>query len=142
MLFLLFYIVVIISGIVSLYYYCKLFKYLNQSVSSQYSKEVRGFFVYPLILFISWMPAIFDLVYSDVLGNFSFTVRIIHVVASHLQGFMNALAYGIIERFKIFITRRSDSDGAEMEKPYMSVDDRDSIGSKKDFDSLTKALYE
>jgi hypothetical protein len=134
MVFILFYLVVIISGIISLVYYYKLYSFVG-TVSSEYAKEVRGLFAYPLILFLSWAPALFDLFYTSVLGQSSFSVRMVHVIASHLQGFMNALTYGILERVKIFIKPKGEAKPrAETELGDVSFDSSrndSAVGMKK-----------
>jgi len=91
----LFYSIIITGAFITLVIYCRLYCSVRDSAAAL---NIKYFFIYPLILFLCWTPAIVDLFYTNFIGSSTFTLRLVHLIASHTQGFINALAYGAMQR--------------------------------------------
>lgn len=50
-------------------------------------------FLFPLIVFVSWLPGAVDRAYTTFTGNTSFILIMIHVIFSRSQGFLNVVFY-------------------------------------------------
>jgi hypothetical protein len=92
----LFYSTIVISALVSLIYYIKVY---NKMTDESFSPP-KGIFLYPLILFLCWLPAIIDCIYTEIMLETAGveTLRMIHLLASHSQGLLNAICYGVLQR--------------------------------------------
>lgn len=85
------YIPLTIGGIISVILIVKTLRLIRQeSEVSEYKKVI----IYPLIQFISILPAIISRVNDLVTGEMNFTLFLIYIITSRGQGAINALFWG------------------------------------------------
>jgi len=82
--------------VINTVYYCKAISLLRRSIPSDQSKTTfYQLLFYPLILCVCWSVGFVDRYFIAEKGVNSVPLRTIHVVMIQLQGFMNALIYGL-----------------------------------------------
>lgn len=82
----LFYLLILICAFVCLYYYLRLYWYLKSIFVAKSSQKFTIYFTYPLVLFISWAPAIVDYIYMRIYGDANFWILLVHMLFTHSQG--------------------------------------------------------
>ena len=93
-----------------------------------YVVEYKNALVYPIIQFVSWLPAVIDRVYHLFSGNIYFPLLMFHIIFARSQGIINAIFYGKsnYENLRNYLQNGSDIDYAD---PLYLRYDLSSVGS-------------
>ena len=118
---------ILIGAIVSFYWGIKTILFIKDS-SLNYIVEYKNALVYPIIQFVSWLPAVIDRIYNVTTGNIWFPLLLVHVICARSQGIINALFYGKsnYQNMKNYIKNGSEID---LYDPLYLKYDLSSIGS-------------
>lgn len=61
------------------------------TVSSTYIVKAVG--AYPIIMFISWFPALISSSFTAIFHKMNFYLHVFHILVTHLQGFFDAIYF-------------------------------------------------
>jgi len=82
-----------IGVFVSSYFYIKVLRFLRSEAKSMYKVFFYRLRLYPIVLFVSWIPLTIQKLYTLFYG-YSFPLLCFQFLLTHLQGFSNAMVYG------------------------------------------------
>jgi len=118
--------------IISSYFYIKVLLYLKNQSSDMYKLFFHRLRMYPVVLFLSWIPLTIDKIYVQLYG-YSFWLLLSQFFVTHSLGFTNAMVYGYYHGIGIkdLCKKRSSSISILSQSDQAEEDNR----SDKEFES-------
>ena len=110
------------------------------------NREYKKILIYPFILMVCWFPELIDRLVYLIDDRPIFPLLLMHIIMTRLQGFFNALAYGM-DKVKSAIWEkkiryRDASASITSSLLITEYGGRDSVQMSEEYEDLTKALAE